>query len=146
MTIRQLSIFIENKEGTLVRVLDMLKEGGFQILASTLADTQEFGIYRVLCTDTTRAYLMLREAGINVQLSEVFALMVNDEPGMAARAIRELTVSGVNIRYMYTFLLGGKGVLIFRADPADKAREVIMLNKLHFATEEDLDALINGAL
>ena len=142
MTIRQLSIFIENREGTLVRVLDLLKNAGIQILASTIADTQEFGIYRVLCTDATRAYLLLREEGINVQLTDVIALIVDDEPGMAARALRLITEGGVSIRYMYTFLLGGKGVLVFRADPCDKAKEIIILNKLHFATGVDIDQLV----
>ena len=67
MTIKQLSIFIENKEGTLTKVLDLLSKAGIQIIASTIADTNDCGIYRVLCNQPTQAYLILKENGINVQ-------------------------------------------------------------------------------
>ena len=56
MTIQQLSVFIENKSGTLQRVLNLLKEAGIQLIASTIADTVEYGIYRIICSEPTRAY------------------------------------------------------------------------------------------
>ena len=144
MTIRQLSIFIDDKAGSLVRVLDVLSQSGHQILTSTLADTQDFSIFRVLCTDADQAYLHLREAGFNVMLTDVMALMVPDEPGSAARAIRLVSQAGISIRYMYSFLLAGKGILVLRTDNTDRAKEIILLNKLEFATEAELDALVNG--
>ena len=61
MTIKQLSIFIENKGGTLIQVLELLSQAGIQIIASTVADTQDYGIYGVLCDRPTQAFLMLRE-------------------------------------------------------------------------------------
>lgn len=137
MTIKQLSIFIENKGGTLIKVLDLLSKAGIQIIASTIADTQDYGIYRVLCDKPAQAYLILKEAGINIQLSDVFALSIDDTPGCAAKAINALSESGIGILYMYSFLWNGKGVLVFRADPAEKAKEIIMLKKLNFLTEED---------
>ncbi len=137
MTIKQLSIFIENKGGTLINVLDILSKGGIQIIASTVADTQDYGIYRVLCDQPTRAFLMLREAGINVQLSDVIALSIDDEPGRAAQAISTLSQVGVSILYMYSFLWKGKGVLVLRAQPAEKAQEVITIQKLAYLTEID---------
>lgn len=137
MTIKQLSIFIENKGGTLINVLDILSKGGIQIIASTVADTQDYGIYRVLCDQPTQAFLMLREAGINVQLSDVIALSIDDEPGHAAQAISTLSQAGVSILYMYSFLWKGKGVLVLRAQPAEKAQEVITIQKLAYLTEID---------
>lgn len=137
MTIKQLSIFIENKGGTLINVLDILSKGGIQIIASTVADTQDYGIYRVLCDQPTQAFLMLREAGINVQLSDVIALSIDDEPGRAAQAISTLSQTGVSILYMYSFLWKGKGVLVLRAQPAEKAQEVITIQKLAYLTEID---------
>ena len=137
MTIKQLSIFIENKGGTLINVLDILSKGGIQIIASTVADTQDYGIYRVLCDQPTQAFLMLREAGINVQLSDVIALSIDDEPGRAAQAISTLSQVGVSILYMYSFLWKGKGVLVLRAQPAEKAQEVITIQKLAYLTEID---------
>lgn len=138
MTIHQLSIFVENQKGTLVRVLDILKEAGIQLIASTISDTQEYGIYRIICSEPARAYIILKEAGINVALTDVFALELDDQPGRAADAIRILSDAGVSIKYLYSFLLNGKGVLIFRADPAEKAQETIILNKMQFIAEADL--------
>lgn len=137
MTIKQLSIFIENKGGTLIKVLDLLSQAGIQIIASTVADTKDYGIYRVLCDRPAQAYLILKEAGINAQLADVFALSIDDQPGRAAEAVRALSAAGVSILYMYSFLWRGKGVLVFRADPADKAGETIMIKKLAFLTEAD---------
>ena len=137
MTIKQLSIFIENKGGTLIKVLDLLSKGGIQIIASTIADTKDYGIYRVLCDKPTQAYLILREAGINVQLSDVLALSIDDTPGCAAKTINELSSAGVSILYMYSFLWKGKGVLMLRTDPVEKAKEIIMLKKISFLTEAD---------
>lgn len=137
MTIKQLSIFIENKGGTLIKVLDLLSKAGIQIIASTVADTKDYGIYRVLTNNSAQAYLTLKEEGINVQLSDVFALCIDDQPGRAAEAIKEISDANVSIMYLYSFLWQGKGVLVFRADQSEKAKEVIMLNKLSFMTEED---------
>ena len=140
MTIKQLSIFIENKGGTLIKVLDLLSKAGIQIIASTVADTKDYGIYRVLTNNPAQAYLILKDAGINVQLSEVFALSIDDQPGRAAETIKEISDAGVSILYLYSFLWKGKGVLVFRADQSEKAKESIMLNKLTFLTDEDFRA------
>lgn len=137
MTIKQLSIFIENKGGTLIKVLDLLSQAGIQIIASTVADTKDYGIYRVLCDAPTQAYLLLKENGVNVQLSDVFALRIDDEPGKAAQAVRQLSDAGVSILYMYSFLWKGNGVLVMRTDPAERAKEIIVINKMSFLTEED---------
>lgn len=137
MTIKQLSIFIENKSGTLIRVLNMLSKAGIQIIASTLADTKDYGIYRVLCNQPAQAYMLLKEEGINVQLSDVLALSIDDTPGCAAKAVSKISDAGVNILYLYSFLWKGRGVLVFRTDNNEKANEVIMLNKMTFLTEVD---------
>ena len=137
MTIKQLSIFIENKEGTLTKVLDLLSKAGIQIIASTIADTKDYGIYRVLCDKPTQAYLILKESGINVQLADVIALSIDDVPGRAAEAVKTLSASGVNILYLYSFLWRGKGVLVLRTDNSDKAHETIIINKISFLTEAD---------
>lgn len=141
MTINQLSIFIENKSGTLVKVLKSLKEEGIQLIASTIADTAEYGICRIICSEPARAYEVLRNAGVAVSLCDVFAVELDDEPGRAADAIELFAREGISIAYLYSFLLGGKGVLIFRTDNADKAAEVIVSNGLRTFEEKDLSKL-----
>ena len=139
MTIQQLSVFIENKSGTLQKVLNLLKEAGIQLIASTIADTVEYGIYRIICSEPKRAYETLKEAGISVALS---AITLDNQPGRAADAITIFSEAQIGITYLYSFLLGNKGILIFRTDNPDRAREVIILNNLSFVAEKDLSTLI----
>ena len=138
MTINQLSIFIENRSGTLVKVLDILKNANIQIVASTIADTAEYGIYRLICSEPTRAYEQLKAAGVAVALSDVLAIELDDGPGRAADAVRIISNADISITYMYTFLFNGKGILIFRTDNTEGARETIILNSLKFIGEKDL--------
>ena len=142
MTINQLSIFIENRSGTLIKVLDVLKQAGIQIIASTIADTAEYGIYRLICSEPPRAYEELKKAGVAVALSDVFALELDDEPGRAADAIATFSKAGISIAYMYTFLLRGKGILVFRTDNAEQARETIIKGNLKYIAEEALSQYV----
>ncbi len=142
MTIQQLSVFIENKSGTLQRVLQTLKEAHIQLIASTIADTVEYGIYRIICSEPMRAYEDLKQAGISVTVSDVFAITLDNQPGRAAEAIDIFSQAGIGISYLYSFLLGGKGILIFRTDNPEKTREVIILNDLKFIADKDLSTLI----
>lgn len=141
MTIHQLSIFIENKSGTLLKVLDLLRKFGVQIIASTIPDTAENGIYRVICSEPLRAYEGLKKSGIAVALSDVFALELDDQPGRAADAVEILSDNGISLTYMYSFLLRGKGILVFRTDDAERAKETIILNNMRFIAEKDLSVL-----
>ena len=142
MTVHQLSVFAENKSGTIQRVLDLLKEGNIQIIASTIADTTDYGIYRIICSEPTRAYETLRSAGIQVSLTDVFAITLENEVGKAADTIKLFSDAGIDISYLYSFMLGNKGILMFRTKDAEKAHEIIMLNKLNFVAEKDLSKLI----
>lgn len=128
MTINQLSIFLENKSGTLVKVLKILKQEGVQLMAITIADTAEYGICRIICDDPQRANEILRQAGVAVSISEVFALQLDDVPGRAADAIELFARAGISIAYLYSFLVDGKCMLIFRPDDAAKTRDVMQKN------------------
>ncbi len=122
---KQLSIFIENKSGTLLTVLNALKEAGIQIIASTISDTQDFGIYRIICDNPDQAISVLKEQGISATLTDVFAIQLDDKPGEAARVLAIFAQAGISIAYMYSFLLSGKGILIFRTTDTDRTRQVI---------------------
>ena len=141
MTVHQLSVFVENKSGTLLKVLELLKEGNIQLIASTISDTVEYGIYRIICSNPDKAFEILKDAGITANISEVFAITLDNTPGQAANAIKSFTEAGIGISYLYSFLLGGKGILIFRTDDNQKAREVILEKKLSYVEEKDLSLL-----
>ena len=84
----------------------------------------------------------MKTAGVAVSLCEVFAVELDDEPGRAADAIELFAKEGISIAYLYSFLLGGKGVLIFRTDNAVKAQEVIASSSLGVIAEKDLSKLL----
>lgn len=138
MTIHQLSIFVENRQGTLIKVLHLLKEAGVQLIASTIADTVEYGIYRIICSEPERAYTILREKGISVALSDVFAIELDNQVGCVADTLTLFSEAGISIAYMYSFLLKGKGILVFRTDDSDRTCEVIRQNGLKYIPETDL--------
>lgn len=141
MTIHQLSIFIENRSGTLIKVLDALKAANIQIIASTIADTAEYGIYRLICSEPMRACEELKKAGVAVALSDVFALEIDDQPGRAADVIKTFSEAGISIAYLYSFLLRGKGILLFRTDNTELAVKIIKENQLRSISEESLQGL-----
>ena len=128
---KQLSIFIENKRGTLLTVLNVLKEAGIQIIASTISDTQDFGIYRIICDDPERAFIVLKEQGITATITDVFAIQLEDKPGEAARVLALFAEADISIAYMYSFLLSGKGILVFRSSDTERTKQVIKEKSLH---------------
>lgn len=125
MKVKQLSIFLENKSGSLKKVLGLIKKADVQLIATTIADTTDYGIFRIICDAPERAYDALKEGGVTASLTDVFSVSLDDIPGKAADVISYLTEGGVNISYLYSFLLEGKGVLIFKTDNTQKAEELL---------------------
>ena len=127
MKIQQLSIFAENRPGHLAGPCRLLADNGVDIRALALADTQTFGILRLIVSDPAKATRVLEAAGHVVKTTEVLAIPVADRPGGLADVLAALAGTAVNIEYMYAFPFGhdGKAVLIFRFDDPDKAIEVM---------------------
>lgn len=142
MTVQQISIFVENKSGTLIKVLDLFKEAGIQLIASTISDTVEYGIYRIICSKPSRALERLKQAGISANVSDVFAIELDNIPGRAADAIRLLSRAGIGISYLYSFMLSGKGILIFRTDNPQKTEEVITEKGLQTLNDHSLLSMV----
>ena len=116
----------------------LMKQSKIQMIACTIAETAEYGIFRIICSEPQRACAELKQAGLAVAISDVFALELDNQPGGAADVVRFLGDAGVDITYMYAFLLGGRGILVFRTDEGDLARKVIADNRLPYITEKDL--------
>lgn len=102
----------------------------------------DYGIYRIICSEPMRAYGELKAAGVSVAISDVFALTLDNQVGRAADAVAILSEAGIGITYMYSFLLGEKGILVFRTDQPELTRETIILNNLSFVEEKDLFTLV----
>jgi hypothetical protein len=127
MKIHQLSVFLENKPGQLTAPCKLLADAGISIITLSLADTQQFGILRLVISDWLRAKELLEEAGCAVNITEVVALEVADRPGGLAHIIELIESAGINIEYMYAFTYGvaSDAVLIFRFEDPDAAIEVL---------------------
>jgi len=127
MRIKQLSLFIENKPGTLNNVCRVLKENDINICTLSLADTEQFGIMRLLIHDWENAKEVLENAGFVANVTEVLALPVADHPGGLAYLLEILDENKINIEYMYAFSYGkgDKAIMVFRFENPDKALEVL---------------------
>jgi len=123
MKIHQLSLFLENKPGRLSEPCTILSEAGINILTLSLADTQQFGILRLIVRDWEKAKAVCEQAGCVVAMTEVVAIEVDDRPGGLANVLTAIEAGGINIEYMYafTFRSGDKAVIVFRFDNADAA-------------------------
>lgn len=142
MTVHQISVFVENRSGTLVKVLDLFKEAGIQLIASTISDTVEYGIFRIICSEPMKAIRVLEDAGVSSNVSEVFAITLDNTPGTAADAISLLSREGIGISYMYSLLLGGKGILIFRTDDPLKTVRIIKEGGIRTLDDASLLSLV----
>jgi hypothetical protein len=129
MKIHQLSLFLENQPGQVVAPCKILARAGIDIRTLTLADTQRFGILRLILSDWEAGAKALHDAGYVTNVNEVVAVEVPDRPGGLAGLLELLDGSGVNIEYMYAFTFGrvDRAVLIFRFDDPDRA--IVALQK-----------------
>lgn len=125
MKIHQLSLFLENRPGQMTEPCRLLAGAGINVRTLTLADTQRFGILRLIVSDWKAGRALLEEAGYAVNVTEVVAVEVGDDPGGLASLLKTLDGSGINVEYMYAFTFGreGRAVLIFRFDQPDAAIE-----------------------
>ena len=120
MKIHQISLFAENKPGHISAPARLLAQEGIDIRALFLADSQHFGIVRMIVSDWQKAAALLEAHGFVVKVTEVLAVEVPDHPGGLADVLGALDGSGINIEYMYAFPYprGDQAILIFRfADP-----------------------------
>ena len=126
MKIHQLSVFLENKPGQLALPCRKLAEAGISITTLSLADTEQFGILRLIVRDWERACKVLTDAGCVVNVTEMVAIQVPDRAGGLAEVLEAIEKAGINVEYMYAFTdkLDDKGVLVFRFDQPDRAYDV----------------------
>jgi hypothetical protein len=141
MKIKQLSLFLENKPGALSQPIKLLARAKLNILTLSLADTQHFGILRLVLREWEKAKALLEKNGLVVKVTDLVAVEVADEPGGLSRILEVVEKAGVNVEYMYGFTLGkaaGKGLLAFRFDDPDRAVEALRKQNLNPVASIDL--------
>jgi hypothetical protein len=140
MKIEQISLFAENKPGHIAAPSRILAQEGIDIRALFLADSQEYGILRMIVSDWKRAAEVLEDRGFVVKVTEVLAVEVKDQPGGLADLLGTLDGTGINIEYMYAFpnLCGNLAILIFRFADPDAAIERLQTAGVNLLTSNEL--------
>lgn len=130
MMITQLSVFLENKPGRLLAVVDLLGKNGIDISALSLADSEKFGVLRLIVDQPDRAKEILSESGVIATKSRVFALAMDDAPGGMTGILRVLADAGISVEYMYACVgrVSGKALMVVRVDEGDKAEGILHEN------------------
>ena len=140
MAINQISIFVENKEGKLVTITDSIANAGIDIRALSVADTQDFGIFRLIVTDPEKAKTALESSGCFVSITQVVGISIPDEPGSLAKVVNILARYNINIEYMYAFITVSKknaSVVLRVADNA-AAEKILTENGIKLLEEKDI--------
>jgi hypothetical protein len=140
MKIHQLSVFVENKPGRLRAPCEALAAGGVNIVTLSLADTQHYGILRLIVRRWELAKQLLEAAGFAVKVTEVLAVEVPDRPGGLAQVLAALEQAAINVEYMYAFTekLGDRAVLVLRLEDPDAALAALAGSALSLISDVDL--------
>lgn len=145
MTISQLSVFIENKQGALARLTAVLAAENIDIRAMSLAETQNFGVLRLIVNDTDKARTALEKNNIVFHITQVIAVSVDDKPGGLAKILSILAEKNIDIMYMYAFLAvsGSCATVVLRIQSQNRAAAVSALTAagIRILNEEDASRL-----
>ena len=143
MTIKQLSIFVENKKGSLVEITEVIASAGVDIRAMLLADTQDFGILRLIVSDTDKAVDALKKANCIVSVTDVIGVVVGDTPGGVAKVSGILAENDIDIEYMYAFITVAKeyAYVVVRVTDNEAATKLLCDNGVKLVTQADIENL-----
>ena len=144
MSIKQISVFLENKPGKLSDMTALLAANNIDIRALSLAETKDFGIARMIVDDVYEAAAVLRDGDFIANFSPVLAFAVPDEPGGLNKLLNAFNDAGVNIEYMYAFLGGADtnhAYMIFRVSHTDAAEAALVAKGFDPMTQEEIAAI-----
>jgi len=127
MSIKQISVFLENTTGRVCEVTRIIAQAGVNLRAISIADTADFGILRIIVDKNDEAINALTAAGFTTRQTAVAAVEIEDKPGSLAVLMELFQKSGINIEYLYTSLEGsqGKAVVIFKLEDNEKGFELL---------------------
>jgi hypothetical protein len=140
MAIDQLSVFVENKPGKLIEVLEALGSAQIDLRALSIADTSDYGILRVIVDKPVDALKTLTDLGFAVRINQVLPVSIDDRPGALADALRVLSDDGVNVEYLYAFVAhaSGRAFVIFRVEDNDAAESALRRHGIPIALKSEL--------
>ncbi len=141
MSVNQVSVFLENKPGTLNKLTEVLATNKINIRALSLAETSEFGIVRMIVNDVFEATNVLKENNFVATLTPVLAYAIKDEAGYLNNLLQHFSAADVNIEYMYAFAGKENAYMIFRVNDTKKAESLLKSKGLKSLTQEEISAV-----
>lgn len=141
--LKQLTVFVENKQGTLVDITDTLASNGVNLRALSIADTQDFGLLRLIVNDNETAASALQEKGYILKITDVIGVKIGDQPGKLSKALSVLAEAGVNVEYLYAFMARTQkhAYVVLRPTDNAAAEKALEENGFHLITDADLEKL-----
>ena len=137
MAVKQISVYIENKQGALSDITGLLASEGIDLRSLCVADTKDFGILRLIVDDPEKAAKIIKDAGHTFNVREVVCFKVPNEAGGLARVLRILDGNGINIEYMYAFVAieGKHARIVARVDNNEITEKLLIENHIQIVTE-----------
>ena len=141
MTVKQISVFVENKPSTLAAFAKVLAEHDIDIRALSISETRDFGILRIIVDDSYKTACVLKDAGYVCSLTPVLAVEMADAPGSLCRVLDILSEHSINLEYTYAFITRKKdsAYMIIRVEDNEGAAEILAKNGVRLVSQEELD-------
>ena len=140
MAIKQLTVFVQNKKGTVVSVTDILSKSNINLRALSIAETQDFGILRMIVNDEKKAEAVLAEQGYLIKVIDVVGVKISDEPGKLTEALAVLDKADINVEYLYAFMARSEkdAHVVLRVEDNAVAEAALMGAGFKMITEADI--------
>lgn len=140
MTVKQISVFLENKPGKLAAFTEVLRQNNINMRAMSIAEAPDFGIARIIVDDPYHAVCVLKEAGYVLSITPVLAVGIPDEAGSLFRILNILGENGINVEYTYAFTSRAKdrAYMIFRVADNDKAIDMLSRNDIQLICQDEM--------
>lgn len=145
MTLKQISVFLENKQGTLAEATKVLGDNGIDLIALSIADTADFGIMRCIVNKPEKALALLADTGFAASTTEVLAVEVPDEPGGLSGVLELLDTNGLNVEYLYSFVRtpNENALIMFRVEDNDTCEKLLAKNGIRVFSLEEILASVD---
>ena len=143
MVVKQISIFVENREGRIKKALDSLAKEDINIRALSIADTSKYGLLRLIVDNNEKAIETLEKDGILAQENDVVILAVPDEPNGLNSALTLFDNNNINLEYLYAFVSNktDEAIVVMRLENMEKAMDILSKSNLHVLDENDIKNL-----
>ena len=143
MAIKQLTVFIQNKKGTVVSVTDILSKNNINLRALSIAETQDFGILRLIVNDEKAAEAVLKENGYLIKVIDVVGVKIGDEPGKLTAALDVLDKADINVEYLYAFMARTEkhAYVVLRVEDNEVAEKALAEAGFKMISEADINKL-----